>query len=179
MARKAKTARTERASASDQIAQSEPLATSAVASALALSEPTLETTEAFSDPALSESLATADVVAASASSEPLETLETPLDSASSESPAEAVASAPGEVESSVTLVGATVLMRSSLWMNGKRTVAGILTGVEETNFGLGDALAIVSVTAFPPGSPSRTMGDVPLYTEDPGEKVVPAAWLRP
>lgn len=149
MARKAKTARTERASGSDQVA-------------------------------LNELLATTDVVSASASSEPLETIEAPSDSASSEplETAEEVVLAPDQGESSVTLVGATVLMRSSLWMNGRRTVAGILTAVEETNFGLGDAQAIVSVTAFPPGSPSRTMGDVPLYAEDPGEGVIPAAWLR-
>lgn len=95
-------------------------------------------------------------------------------------PADSVqASASDQGESIESLIGATVLMRSSLWMNGKRIVAGILTGIEETNFGLGDAQAIVSVAAFPPGSPSRTMGDVPLYAEDPGEGVIPAAWLRP
>ncbi len=89
------------------------------------------------------------------------------------------AAASNEGVSSVSLVGTTVLMRSALWMNGKRTVAAIVTGVEEASFGLGDALAIVSVTAFPPGSPSRTMGDVPLYAAEPGADVIPAAWLRP
>lgn len=96
----------------------------------------------------------------------------PAKTAKSEAPG--VASEPG-----VTLVGETVLMRSSLWMNGRRTVAAIVTGIEETSFGLGDALAVVSVTAFPPGSPSRTMGDVPLFASEPGPDVIPAAWPRP
>lgn len=76
------------------------------------------------------------------------------------------------------LVGEIVLVRSSLWMNGRRKVAAVVTGIEEASFGLGDALAVVSVTAFPPGSPSRTMGDVPLYASEPAAEVVPAAWLR-
>lgn len=76
------------------------------------------------------------------------------------------------------LVGEAVLVRSSLWMNGRRKVAAIVTGVEEASFGLGEALAIVSVTAFPPGSPSRTMSDVPLYASEPAAEVIPAAWLR-
>ncbi|KWR88780.1 hypothetical protein [Cupriavidus sp. IDO] len=82
-------------------------------------------------------------------------------------------------EPGVTLIGETVLMRSSLWLNGRRTVAAIVTGIEEESFGLGGALAIVSVTAFPPGSPSRTMGDVPLYATEPESDVIPAAWPRP
>ncbi|ENZ79615.1 hypothetical protein M3795_16830 [Ralstonia pickettii] len=76
------------------------------------------------------------------------------------------------------LVGEVVLVRSSLWMNGRRKVAAIVTGIEETSFGLGEAIAVVSLTAFPLGSPSRTMADVPLFAEDPGEGVIPAAWLR-
>ncbi len=78
----------------------------------------------------------------------------------------------------VELTGEVVLMRSALWMNGRRTVAAIVTGIEEADFGLAGALAIVSVTAFAPGAPSRMMRDVPLYASDPGDSILPAAWPK-
>ena len=37
---------------------------------------------------------------------------------------------------------------------------------------------MVSVTAFPPGAPSRILIDVPLYARAPAEGVFPAAWLK-
>lgn len=82
------------------------------------------------------------------------------------------ASAAGE------LTGEIVLMRSALWMNGRRAVAAIVTGIEEADFGLAGALAIVSVTAFPPGAPSRMMRDVPLFEKEPPAEVIPAAWFK-
>ncbi|MCP3017975.1 hypothetical protein [Cupriavidus basilensis] len=82
------------------------------------------------------------------------------------------ASAAGE------LTGEVVLMRSALWMNGRRAVAAIITGIEEAEFGLAGAVAIVSATAFPPGAPSRMMRDVPLFEKEPAAEVIPAAWFK-
>ncbi|MCY0854325.1 hypothetical protein [Cupriavidus sp. D39] len=76
------------------------------------------------------------------------------------------------------LIGETVLMRSALWLNGRRMVAAIVTGIEEAEFALAGALAIVSVTAFPPGAPSRMMHDVPLFEKEPPAEVIPAAWRK-
>lgn len=50
--------------------------------------------------------------------------------------------------------------------------------IEEADFGLAGARAIVSVTAFPPGAPSRMMHDVPLFEKEPPAEVIPAAWFK-
>ncbi|WP_419692228.1 hypothetical protein ACN262_08485 [Burkholderia gladioli] len=77
------------------------------------------------------------------------------------------------------LLAEAALVRSALWMNGKRKVAAIVAEATIDSALLPEnALALVSVTAFPPGAPSRTMADVPLYAADPGPDVLPAAWLK-
>lgn len=77
-----------------------------------------------------------------------------------------------------SLLGVTVLMRSAVWLNGQREVAAIVTGIEETEFALEGALAVVTVTAFPPGAPSRFIREVPVFAKEPAEDIVPAAWIR-
>lgn len=77
------------------------------------------------------------------------------------------------------LIGEIVLMRSSVWLNGRRQVAALVTGMD-LDQGLipENAMAVVSLTAFPPGAPSRIMQDVPLYQSEPAADVLPAAWLK-
>lgn len=77
------------------------------------------------------------------------------------------------------LLADVALVRSLLWLNGKRKVAAIITDATVDPALLPEnAIALVSVTAFAPGSPSRMMVDVPLYVVDPGTDVLPAAWLK-
>ncbi len=78
------------------------------------------------------------------------------------------------------LVGEIALMRSSIWQNGKRKVAAIITDATTDAALLPDkAIALVSVTAFAPGVPSRLVRDVPLYEGPQGDDVTPSAWLKP
>ncbi|VWD12371.1 hypothetical protein BLA18628_03295 [Burkholderia aenigmatica] len=77
------------------------------------------------------------------------------------------------------LLADVALVRSLLWLNGKRKVAAIITDATVDPALLPEnAIALVSVTAFAPGAPSRMMVDVPLYVADPGTDVLPAAWLK-
>ncbi|WP_342705161.1 hypothetical protein OHZ10_29250 [Burkholderia arboris] len=77
------------------------------------------------------------------------------------------------------LLAEAALVRSPLWLNGKRKVAAIVTDATIDPALLPEnALALVSLTAFAPGSPSRMMVDVPLYATDPGVDMLPAAWLK-
>ncbi|TCG02839.1 hypothetical protein BZM27_52905 [Paraburkholderia steynii] len=77
------------------------------------------------------------------------------------------------------LVGEIALMRSSIWQNGKRKVAAIITRHRQTAALLPErAIALVSVTAFAPGAPSRLVRDVPLYDGPQGDDVMPSAWLK-
>ncbi|WP_369072885.1 hypothetical protein [Burkholderia gladioli] len=93
------------------------------------------------------------------------------------SPKKAEASAP---QISIDeLLAEAALVRSPLWLNGRRKVAAIIADATIDSALLPEnALALVSVTAFPPGAPSRMMADVPLYATDPGSDVLPAAWLK-
>ncbi|ACC71071.1 hypothetical protein Bphy_1892 [Paraburkholderia phymatum STM815] len=76
-------------------------------------------------------------------------------------------------------VGEIALMRSSIWQNGKKAVAAIITEATTDAALLPDkAIALVSVTAFAPGAPSRLVRDVPLYRGDAGADVLPSAWLK-
>jgi hypothetical protein len=78
-----------------------------------------------------------------------------------------------------TLLGEVALVRSSIWMNGRKKVAAIVTDATTDPVLLPDgAVALVSLTAFPPGAPSRMMVDVPLYPAPVDESILPAAWLR-
>ncbi|WP_230958676.1 hypothetical protein [Burkholderia stagnalis] len=77
------------------------------------------------------------------------------------------------------LLAESALVRSPLWLNGKRKVAAIIADATVDPALLPEnAIALVSVTAFAPGLPSRMMVDVPLYVADPGPDVLPAAWLK-
>lgn len=77
------------------------------------------------------------------------------------------------------LLAESALVRSPLWLNGRRKVAAIVADATVDSALLPEnAIALVSVTAFPPGAPSRMMVDVPLYAADPGADVLPAAWLK-
>ncbi|MGU7784896.1 hypothetical protein [Burkholderia sp. PU8-34] len=94
------------------------------------------------------------------------------------SPKKAEASAPHV--SVDDLLAEVALVRSSIWQNGTRKVAAIVTDATVDPALLPEnAIALVTVTAFPPGSPSRMLVDVPLYRDDPGPDVLPAAWLKP
>jgi hypothetical protein len=77
------------------------------------------------------------------------------------------------------LLGEIAFVRSSIWNNGQRKVAAIVTDAT-TDAALlpDDAIALVSLTAFPPGSPSRMLRDVALYASAVDEKTLPAAWLK-
>ena len=84
-----------------------------------------------------------------------------------------------EVACVASPVGATVFMRSGLWQNGRSTIVGIVTAVQEAEeIELAGADFIVSVTAFPPGLPAKPRERVPFYNDDPGSSVMPAAWLK-
>ncbi|NVI06363.1 hypothetical protein FSB64_21850 [Paraburkholderia sp. JPY454] len=77
------------------------------------------------------------------------------------------------------LVGEIALMRSSIWQNGKVKVAAIITEATTDAALLPEnAIALVSMTAFPAGAPSRIMRDVPLYAADPEDAALPSAWLK-
>lgn len=77
------------------------------------------------------------------------------------------------------LIGCTVLIRSPLWNNGKRKVAAIVSDATTDQALLPErAIALVSVTAFPPGAPSRMVIDVPLYETDRGDAVLASACLK-
>lgn len=77
------------------------------------------------------------------------------------------------------LLGEIVLMRSSIWQNGKRKVPAIITEAT-TDAALlpSGAIALVAVTAFPPSAPSRFMHDIPLYRSEVDERTLPSAWPR-
>ncbi len=93
------------------------------------------------------------------------------------SPKKAEASAPRV--SADELLAEIAFVRSSIWQNGTRKVAAIIADAttDAALFPEG-SIALVTVTAFPPGSPSRMMLDVPLYAADPGADVLPSAWLK-
>lgn len=77
------------------------------------------------------------------------------------------------------LVGEIALMRSSIWQNGKKAVAAIITEATTDAALLPErAVALVSATAFAPGAPSRLMRDVPLYEGPQEDDVLPSAWLK-
>ncbi|VWC78819.1 hypothetical protein BLA17378_03772 [Burkholderia aenigmatica] len=93
------------------------------------------------------------------------------------SPKKADANAPQV--STDELLAEVALVRSPLWLNGKRKVAAIVADATIDSALLPpNAIALVSLTAFAPGAPSRMMVDVPLYAADPGGDVLPAAWLK-
>ncbi|MCA7985174.1 hypothetical protein [Burkholderia vietnamiensis] len=93
------------------------------------------------------------------------------------SPKKAEASAPHF--SIDELLAESVLVRSPLWLNGKRKVAAIIADATVDPALLPEnAIALVSLTAFPPGAPSRMMVDVPLYDGPQSSDVLPAAWLK-
>lgn len=77
------------------------------------------------------------------------------------------------------LIGETALVRAGIWQNGRTVVAAIVTDAT-TDAALlpEDAVALVSLTAFSPGAPSRMMRDVPLYTGPRGDSSLPAAWIK-
>ncbi len=93
------------------------------------------------------------------------------------SPKKAEANAPGI--SIDGLLAEIAFVRSSIWQNGTRKVAAIIADATIDAALLPEgSIALVTVTAFPPGSPSRMVIDVPLYAADPGADVLPAAWLK-
>ncbi|MBB5444637.1 MULTISPECIES: hypothetical protein [unclassified Paraburkholderia] len=76
-------------------------------------------------------------------------------------------------------MGELALMRSAIWQNGKKAVAVIITDATTDQALLPEkVIALVSMTAFPVGAPSRLMRDVPLYDGPPDGDVLPAAWLK-
>lgn len=78
------------------------------------------------------------------------------------------------------LVGEIALMRSSIWQNGKRKVAAVITDATTDAALLPEkAIAVVSLAAFPPFAPTQLMRDVPLYPGDQGDVAIPCAWLKP
>ena len=78
------------------------------------------------------------------------------------------------------LLGETALVRSQIWQNGRVMVAAIITEATTDPVFLPEgAAALVSLTAFPPGMPSRMMRDVPLYAEPRDESILPATWVKP
>lgn len=78
-----------------------------------------------------------------------------------------------------TLLGEVALVRSSIWMNGKKKVAAIVTdAITDATLLPDGAVALVSLTCFPPGAPSRMMLDVPLYPKDLNDSTLPLAWLK-
>ncbi|PLP96956.1 hypothetical protein [Cupriavidus pauculus] len=77
-----------------------------------------------------------------------------------------------------SLLGVTVLMRSAVWLNGQRAVPAIVTDIEEPDFAPEEAIAVVTVTAFPPAAPSRFIREVPVFAKEPAPEVMPAAWIR-
>ncbi|WP_434663491.1 hypothetical protein P5W99_24475 [Paraburkholderia sp. A3BS-1L] len=77
------------------------------------------------------------------------------------------------------LIGETALVRAAIWQNGRAVVAAIVTEATNDAALLPDkAIALVSLTAFPAGAPSRLMLDVPLYSGPQDGATLPAAWLK-
>lgn len=77
------------------------------------------------------------------------------------------------------LVGETALVRAAIWQNGRVAVAAIVTeATTDAAILPEDAVALVSLTAFAPGVPSRTMRDVPLYAAPRDDAALPACWLK-
>lgn len=77
------------------------------------------------------------------------------------------------------LLGEIAIVRSSIWNNGQRKVAAIVTDATTDAALLPDgAIALVSLTAFPPGSASRMLRDVALYPNAADEATLPAAWIK-
>lgn len=87
---------------------------------------------------------------------------------------------PAKKIDAAAVIGEVALVRAAIWQNGRTTVAAIVTEAT-TDAALlpKDAVALVSLTAFPAGSPSRVMRDVPLYGAPRDENAVPASWLKP
>lgn len=87
---------------------------------------------------------------------------------------------PAKKIDAAALIGETALVRAAIWQNGRAVVAAIVT--EATNDPVlvpQGAIALVSLTAFPAGMPSRFMRDVPLYAAARDENALPAVWLKP
>lgn len=86
---------------------------------------------------------------------------------------------PKKIDADV-LIGENAIVRSSIWQNGTRKVAAIITDATTDEALLPEgAVALVSLTAFPPGAPSRMMRDVPFYAAPRDESSLPAAWTKP
>lgn len=86
---------------------------------------------------------------------------------------------PSKIIDADALLGEVALIRSAIWHNGARRVAALVTAATTDVALLPEgAVAIVSVTAFPAGAPSRLMIDIPLYQRDPKDGALPAAWLK-
>lgn len=78
------------------------------------------------------------------------------------------------------LLGETALVRSQSWQNGRMLIAAIITEATTDPIFLAEGVsALVSLTAFPPGQPSRMMRDVPLYAEPRDDSTLPATWVKP
>jgi hypothetical protein len=78
-----------------------------------------------------------------------------------------------------TLIGETALVRAPLWQNGRVVVAAIISDATTDPALLPKgAIALVSLTAFPAGAPSRAMRDLPLYPSAQGDLVLPSVWLK-
>lgn len=86
---------------------------------------------------------------------------------------------PSKITDADALLGEIALIRSSIWHNGARRVASLITSATTDAALLPEgAVALVCVTAFPAGAPSRLLIDVPLYPREPKDGVFPAAWLK-
>jgi len=86
---------------------------------------------------------------------------------------------PSKIIDPEAMLGEIALVRSAIWHNGTRRVAALVTAVTVDSALLPDgAVALVSVTAFPAGTASRLMVDIPLYPREPNSGVLPAAWLK-
>ncbi|WP_150619321.1 hypothetical protein [Pandoraea horticolens] len=86
---------------------------------------------------------------------------------------------PSKSIDSDALLGEIAFVRSAIWQNGKMRIAAFVSAATTDPALLPEgAVALVSVTAFPPGVPSRLLIDVPLYARAPAEGVLPAAWLK-
>lgn len=78
------------------------------------------------------------------------------------------------------LIGEAALVRAAIWQNGRIVVAAIITEATTDSALLpAAAIALVSLTAFPAGMPSRLMRDVPLYAEPGDESAAQPTLLRP
>lgn len=78
------------------------------------------------------------------------------------------------------LIGETALVRAAIWQNGRAVVAAIVTeATSDPVLVPQGAIALVSLTAFPAGMPSRFMRDIPLYAVPRDESALPAVWLKP